>query len=194
MSDVLYYNCDRPVEVLEANRIRASNVFTGVSFSSWPELGSHGPFKITFRYAAWVKLFTRVQYWVIKPKRFDRTSPEEFAVEGVTVRIPSGYYAQDSSGRNVTKAEYEALFENAQRDYGAWAGRVWKTSFMFRDEAEWFSPVEVRFSEEDVLQVTYMTNAPSLYPRIASKARRILRERYGPRYVERAVSDPYLHR
>ena len=64
MPEFLYYNCDAPDLILGSLRVLPSKTFScgGVSMSAWPEMGSHGPFKIAFKQALWFQQFIPVVY------------------------------------------------------------------------------------------------------------------------------------
>lgn len=59
---IAYYNCSNPLKVLDERRIRESKIHSGVSLSYWRELGSHGPFKITFHRSPWFNQLREVEY------------------------------------------------------------------------------------------------------------------------------------
>lgn len=155
----LFYNCDRPLEILASRTIRCSAIFTGVSMSSWSELASHGPFKIAFRQSDWFNQFFKCHYPKSEVER-------------------NKFYDEVT---NKLEAHAISLLH---------LGRIVKAHDMFADEQEWYSAKPVSFKIEDVIAVTFMTNAPNIHPRIARKARAALTTM--PLYGERSVNDPYL--
>lgn len=61
----LYYNCQRPDLVLAAREIRVSTINRnerGISMSSYDQLRSHGPFKISFKRSPWFSQFYECVY------------------------------------------------------------------------------------------------------------------------------------
>lgn len=67
---------------------------------------------------------------------------------------------------------------------------------MFQDEQEWFSYGDVEFQLQNVQYIMFMLNAPvgAIGPRILKNVRRSLTMKYGPRYRESVVNDPYLRK
>lgn len=175
----LYYNCDNPIGVLTSRQIHCSRIFTGVSLSEWSELFSHGPFKIAFKRSDAFVHCIKVQYWNIRDRprgqRGGRRRP---------------YYARRGVER-VSKAEYDRRFEALFATYPDCINRIWKPADTFQDECEWFSPDPIAFSDDDVLWVMFMTNAPNpvIGPRKLKAIRSDLREMLAERYVERDVDD-----
>jgi hypothetical protein len=187
----LYYNCDDPIRVIRSRSLKPSSVFTGVSLSDWLELGSHGPFKLTFKPSPWFAQLVKVHYWQPVGSRLQRNSdPDDCA------KRQKRY--QNVDGAIVSEDEYTRQYNLAEAEFEAKVGssagfhRVWKTSFMFKDEREWYSPTEVKFAVDDIAAITFMTNSPIIKPRICREARRVLSKQFPTIYEERQVNDPYL--
>lgn len=180
---VLYYNCEDPLAVVAAGVILPSKIHTGVSLSEWSELGSHGPFKLAL--ANVHSQAHRVAYWQFVPRSLkEKRNPH-----------PEAPYAGSADGEVLTRAAYEARRDALAALVGDMIlPRVWKHSFMFVDEREWYAPRSIRFAPSDVLSITFMTNAPCIHPRRAKKARAELQAKFAPIYTERVVYDPYLSR
>lgn len=189
---ILYYNCDDPTAIIKAGIIRSNKIFTGVSLSDWSELGSHGPFKIQFDATEFN--MHRVMYWVI-------TSQRQLRYKGMDETTLPTYYARNQDGEEVDKAEYDKRFLELERMHNLefavgnkyWLNRIWKTSNMFQDEREYYSPNPIQFNPINVQSVSFMTNAPcAVGPRILKRRIAELKEMLGDRYIERRVEDPRL--
>lgn len=71
--------------------------------------------------------------------------------------------------------------------------KVWRPKgHMFENEDEWYCPNAVAFDIADVVLVTYMVNAPRIYPIITKRVRKHFATNMPDRYMERSVADPYL--
>lgn len=165
-----YFNCDNPLPILRDMVIKRSKVTHGVSVSQQFNIGSHGPFKLEFKDPAFASSLKRCLY-------FTRLKGEKL---GEVV----GY--KDQFGSVYSPAEYDAVLE-------AHGSRVIKGD-TFADEEEWWSESDLTFSVDEVVGIYFLTNAPNLYPRRASKARKELATLFPTLYSELTVADPYLMR
>jgi hypothetical protein len=187
----LYYNCSNPVKIITGNTINCSDVFTGVSMSVFFDLGSHGPFKISFKQSPWFEQFIRVMYWQTPARPLLRK-------KGVFEDIKPRYYInQDNTKFNeesFTQLQEACLrFIKEKGGNESHLSRVWKISTMFADEQEWYSPLPVTFNIEDIDNVMFMENAPNILgPIVTKRLKKILRETLGSKFVEGKINDPYL--
>jgi hypothetical protein len=186
----LYYNCQNPIAILADCTIKTSDIHSGVSFSEWSELGSHGPFKFEFKRAKWFKQFIQVMYWQNVEKRLQRTG----IAPGTLLDVYENQFGEKLSKREYDMRREIAIekLEDAVGNSIAWH-RIWKSSFMFKDEREWYSPLPVKFAIDDVVGITFMVNAPCILSlRKLKQIQKQLREQYQHLYGERRISDPYL--
>lgn len=165
---MLYYNCTRPLDVLTSKSILKSKTAGGVSLSQQFNIGSHGPFKLAFKDAAWEHQMHQVIY--LKPIVKRRLGPVE------------GY--QDQFGKIHTPEERDRLIK-------VLGPRVIKSDH-FMDEEEWWSDHPIMFSLDEISGIYFMTNAPNLYPRITAKARIELKSKFPDLYQEIVIHDSYL--
>jgi hypothetical protein len=107
---------------------------------------------------------------------------------------------EDESGNRLNENDYRLAYNAALAEFEEKVGsaevfpRVWKESFMFRDEHEWYSPTAITFTIGDIARITFMKNAPIIKPRICRQSRRLLALHFAELYEERVVDDPYLAR
>lgn len=77
--DILYYNCQDPLPILESKIIQVSPRSRpgvgGVSMSTWKDLGSHGPFKFAFLRANWFSQFRSCVYGLERDHQTIISSP-----------------------------------------------------------------------------------------------------------------------
>lgn len=169
---ILYYNCHRPLDVLRTGCIVPSKIHRCTSLSTNFNLGSHGPFKITFRNPPWQAVLRECLYMTpIYESRGTRR-----------LAGPLMFY-QDQHGTKWTQEEYHSLM----------ASRVAKNP-MFRDEHEWVTLQPIRFQIEQVDRVMFMQNAPQVQPRIVERSRRDMPLYYRELYEEIWIHDPYLEK
>jgi hypothetical protein len=173
---IFYYNCSRPLEVLQTNCIFTSKVHGGVSLSTNFHMGSHGPFKIMLQEPS---LRVRLKQCLYMTPARSMPIGDESAMR----RFARVVAYVDQLGNNWRPDEYQSLL----------AARIAKNP-MFKDEQEWWSPVELRFPPTAIKRVYFMRNAPNVYPRLAAKARRELQWRWNHLYEEIQINDPYLEK
>ena len=144
-------------------------------------VGTRFAWTFQFKRSPWFGQCIRVMYWNIVARRLRYKGDTE----------PPKHYAENQDGECLDKAEYETrsrLMEIHTHAYG----RVWKTSFMFKDEHEWYSPTQIRFALEDIIGITYMLNSPVIRPRKTNQIRIAVKRQFGHLYTECCVADHYL--
>lgn len=171
----LYYNCDRPLEILDSNRIKVSTITKGVSMSEQFNLASHGPFKLEFTDPIWMPLMLQCLYM---------TPIQEEPAPGKILHKTIGYRDQLGKAYSIQEA----------KDLSNALHRVVKLNDYFADEEEWWSYSEIYFLQRELTGIYFMHNAPNLYPRITALARKELAEKYPDLYKEVQVDDAYFRK
>lgn len=169
----LYYNCNRPVEVLTSGKILASKTAHGVSLSESFDLGSHGPFKIEFTDPAFALHLTRCIYMF---PLLERKDPNRLRSKII------GY--KDQFGNTYTAEQRGALLDK----HGS---RIIKTE-MFADECEWWGEVDLTFTTSEVTAIYFMKNTPVIQPIVTKRARASLSQMFPSIYREITVNDPRM--